>query len=258
MTTHALTSVAGYAHRGLHDVHTGVVENSSSAIKAAIEAGFGIEIDVQMSVDRVPMVFHDEILSRLADQDGRLAFMKAADIERVRYSVGDDKIISLATCLEMVAGRVPLLIEVKSHWHNKPQMEAELARLLNGYEGCFGVMSFDPFVIERLRSSGLEAPVGLVTAHCSPKDWQGLAPEARHRGRVQFERAKQLNVNFMAHHVSDLANPFLAGVIDHAACPLFAWTVDRASQLDTALAQGAVPIFEGAAAALIGKRKALN
>ena len=162
MSLDALLSPRGYAHRGLHNVGAGIVENSPSAVQAAIDAGVGIEIDVQMSGDRVPMVFHDEILSRLAGRDGRLAFMKASELATIPYRHGADKIMTLETCLEMVAGQVPLLIEVKSHWHGKPQMEVPLAVLLKDYAGPYGVMSFDPEVIERVRGVGLDAPIGLV------------------------------------------------------------------------------------------------
>ena len=77
MSVNDLLKVKGYAHRGLHNAASGIIENSKSAFQAAIDAKVGIELDVQMSVERTPMVFHDEILSRLAGRDGRLAFMKA-------------------------------------------------------------------------------------------------------------------------------------------------------------------------------------
>ena len=251
MSLEALLSPRGYAHRGLHDVGAGVVENSPSAVQAAIDAGVGIEIDVQMSADRVPMVFHDEILSRLAGRDGRLAFMKAHELETIPYRHGTDKIMTLETCLEMVAGHVPLLIEVKSHWHGKPQMEVQLAALLKDYEGAFGVMSFDPEVIERVRGVGLKAPIGLITEKCPPKDWPLLSETERHRGAVQFERAKAIGVDFIAHQVGDLFNPFLQTLLSELSCPLFGWTADSAARVEAARKAGAVPIFEGDAAAVL-------
>ncbi len=251
MSLDALLSPRGYAHRGLHNVGAGIVENSPSAVQAAIDAGVGIEIDVQMSGDRVPMVFHDEILSRLAGRDGRLAFMKASELATIPYRHGADKIMTLETCLEMVAGQVPLLIEVKSHWHGKPQMEVPLAVLLKDYAGPYGVMSFDPEVIERVRGVGLDAPIGLVTEKRTPKDWPLLDELARSRGAVQFERGKAIGVDFIAHQVGDLSNPFLQDLLSHLSCPLFGWTVDSAARLEAARKAHALPIFEGEAAALL-------
>ena len=251
MSLETLRSVRGFAHRGLHDSGAGIVENSPSAVQAAIQAGVGIEIDVQMSGDRVPMVFHDEILSRLAGRDGRLAFMKASELTTVPYRLGSDRIMTLEACLEMVAGKVPLLIEVKSHWHGKPQMELQLASLLNDYDGSFGVMSFDPEVVERVRGVGLDAPIGLVTEKCPPKDWPRLSEGERQKGAVQFERAKDIGVDFMAHQVGDLTNPFLLELLAHLSCPLFGWTVDGAARLEAVRKANAVPIFEGEAVPLL-------
>lgn len=240
-----LTAVKGFAHRGLHNIQEGIVENSPSAIQAAIDGGVGIELDVQMSAGRVPMVFHDETLSRLCARDGRLAFMKADELRRVPYSVGADCIIGLEECLEMVDGKVPLLIEVKSHWHGKPQMEQEIATVLKDYKGAYGLMSFDPIVIENLKLTGIAAPLALVTARFAPKDWVGLDEAERQAGTMHFEKARALKVDFLAHHVADLKNPLLEKIKLELGLPLFSWTVSTPEMLDFARAAGAVPIFEG-------------
>lgn len=249
-----LTDCKGFAHRGLHNASEGIIENSPSAIRAALDAGVGIEIDVQMSAGRVPMVFHDEILSRLCGRDGRLAFMKASELCEVPYStrdhtgldrIGGDKIITLQRCLEMVAGRVPLLIEVKSHWHGRPQMERELVQLLSDYEGAYGFMSIDPFVIETLLKEGTAGPVGLITRQLPVKDWQGIDESRRQEGRVHFDRARSMKVDFLAHHVADLQNPILAEIKNDLQIPLFSWAVSSSSMLELARNVDAIPIFEG-------------
>lgn len=244
MTNKQLVDVEGYAHRGLHNAAAGVIENSPSAIAAAIEVGVGIEIDLQMSAGRQPMVFHDETLYRLTGEDGRVAFMKQAELEAISYKNSADKIISLASCLEMVAGRVPLLLEVKSHWHGAPQMEEQLARVLEGYKGAYGVMSFDPEVIRRLKPYNLPGGLGLVTERHPPKDWPGLDEAQRQAGRIQFETARALEVDFIAHHVSDLDNRLMRGLISDLDIPLFSWTVNGLETLSVARKAGAVPIFE--------------
>ena len=245
MSVNDLLNVKGYAHRGLHNSALGIIENSKSAFQAAIDAKMGIELDVQMSVERTPMVFHDEILSRLAGRDGRLAFMKAKELAEIPYTNSQDKIMTLADCLELVNGQVPMLIEVKSHWHGKPQMENELAKLLGRYDGPYGVMSFDPDVIERLQQTGAKGPFGLVTGRCPPKDWQGLSEHQRRAGQVQFEKARALNIEFIAHQVGDLNNPLLASLVNDLQLKLFSWTIDHLEKLKIALSSKAIPIFEG-------------
>ena len=251
MTIKRLDPLIGFAHRGLHDAESGIIENSPSAIAAAVMAGVGIEIDVQMSLDRVPMVFHDEILSRLAGIDGRLAFMTARAIEAVSYTNSNDRIISLARCLELIDGAVPLLIEVKSHWHDKPQMEENLARTLDGYKGPYGIMSFDPDVMTRLKAYKLSGALGLVTQRVPVKDWQGLDESERQSGAVQFQRAADLEVDFIAHQVGDLHNRQLRDLMSARNLQLFTWTVRSAAHIEASRHAGAQPIFEGEASSLL-------
>ena len=153
--------------------------------------------------------------------------------------------MTLADCLERVNGQVPLLIEVKSHWHGKPQMEEKLAKLLEDYAGPYGLMSFDPNVIERLQQAGAKGPFGLVTGRCPPKDWQGLSEQQRRAGQVQFEKARRLNIDFIAHQVGDLSNPLLASLVKDLKLGLFSWTIDHREKLKVALTSKAIPIFEG-------------
>ncbi len=240
----SLDQISGYAHRGLHNPLFSIVENSATAIRMAVEAGVGIEIDVQMSSDRVPMVFHDETLFRLTGEDGRLSFMKAVDIRNVPYSVGTDHIISLEDCLNLVQGKVPLLIEVKSHWTGLPEMEQGLIDVLNSYNGSHGIMSFDPSIIERLKKLGSSSPLGLVTAQCPSKDWPGISEEQRQSGTLQFEKARELEIGFIAHEIGDIHNPYLSKLIQDLKIPLMSWTVKSSAMLQSAKEMNAIPIFE--------------
>ncbi|NVK07361.1 MAG: phosphodiesterase, partial [Marivivens sp.] len=84
------------AHRALHDKAAGRVENSPSAIQAAIDKGYGIEIDLQLSKDGVPMVFHDYALNRLTNQTGAVAQRTAAELSQITLTGGNDTIPTLA------------------------------------------------------------------------------------------------------------------------------------------------------------------
>jgi len=239
-----LDQISGYAHRGLHNPLFSVVENSPTAIRMAVEAGVGIEIDVQMSGDRVPMVFHDETLFRLTGEDGRLSFMKASELEKISYSVGTDHIITLEECLSLVDGKVPLLIEVKSHWTDLPEMEQGIINVLKSYHGPHGLMSFDPSIVHRLKSLGSASPIGLVTAHCPPKDWPGITEQQRQSGTIQFEKARELEIDFIAHEIGDIQNTYLTKLIHDLDMPLMSWTVKSQSMLQAAKEMNAIPIFE--------------
>ncbi len=241
-----LDQISGYAHRGLHNPLFSVVENSSTAIRMAVETGVGIEIDIQMSGDRVPMVFHDETLFRLTGEDGRLSFMKAAELEKIPYSVGSDHIITLEECLNLVDCKAPLLIEVKSHWTELPEMEEGIVDVLKSYHGPHGLMSFDPSIIHRLKSLGSTSPMGLVTGHCPPKDWPGITAQQRQTGTIQFEKARELEIEFIAHEIGDIQNPFLTKLIHDLGIPLMSWTIKSQSMLQAAKETNAIPIFETA------------
>ena len=127
------------AHRALHDRAQRRPENSPAAIRAAIAAGYAIEIDLQLSQDGIPMVFHDEALDRLTAEHGPLNAHPAATLSRIGLNDADDPIPTLHQVLALVAGQVPLLIEIKdqslSLSQTDGQLEAATAALLSTYQG---------------------------------------------------------------------------------------------------------------------------
>src|SRR5437764_206982 len=104
------------AHRGLHDASTGVVENTVSAFKAAIDGGFGIETDLQISRDGEAMVHHDFALGRLTHGSRQLAAMTAAGLKDVPFKAASDRMMTLGELCEFVASRASLVIELKSRF----------------------------------------------------------------------------------------------------------------------------------------------
>ena len=136
------------AHRGYHDRSAGRRENSLSAFSAAIAAGYGIELDVQPSSDGVSMVFHDDTLDRLTDQTGPIRDRTAAELGALRLKDSTDTSPTLSAVLDLVAGQVPLLIEIKdqdgANGPNVGPLEEAVAKTLNGYSGPVALMSFNP------------------------------------------------------------------------------------------------------------------
>ncbi len=148
-----------YAHRGLHG--EGAPENSLSAFRRAIERGCGIELDVQLSRDGVPIVFHDETLSRACGDARRATDLTAAELADLRLFGGEEQIPTLAEVLALVGGRVPLLIELK-YYRDPVGTAKETAALLDGYEGRYAVQSFHPLALRWFRKNRPETARGLL------------------------------------------------------------------------------------------------
>ncbi len=139
------------AHRGLHRSSRGIVENTPSAIKAAIDRGYAIEVDLQPAKGSEPVVFHDETLDRLVDASGKVDTYTVAELRRLAYKATSDRILSLAELLELVDGRTPLLIEVKTMFGPPGDYERQIAAGLARYQGPLALMSFDPWSMMALR-----------------------------------------------------------------------------------------------------------
>ena len=139
------------AHRGLHDLGRGRAENTASAFRAALKAGYAIECDVGLSADGVPVVFHDDSLGRLTGVDGPLESRTAAELMALPVLGTRDTVPPLADLLGLVAGKVPLLIELKGGRGRRGRLEPAVARLLAGYRGPVAIQSFDPAMVTWFR-----------------------------------------------------------------------------------------------------------
>jgi glycerophosphoryl diester phosphodiesterase len=235
------------AHRGLHDRARGVIENSASAFRAAIEAGYGIECDLQLSADGCAMVFHDEGLDRLTGETGPVRSRSAAELGAIRLGGSDDTIRPLDEMLALVAGRVPLLIEIKDqHGALGPtdgMLEGETARALASYGGPIAVMSFNPHAMAAFHTSAPDVPVGLVTCAFTPDDWPGV-PEARLSELASMPDLNRVGATFISHDRADLgAAPVARARAD--GYTILCWTV-RSLEQDRAAREIADNItFEG-------------
>ena len=218
---------APIAHRAYHDRAQGRPENSRAAIRAAIAAGYAIEIDLQLSRDGVPMVFHDETLERLTPQDGWLCDMTAAALAETPLTGGDEGIPTLAEVLALVAGRVPLLIELKDQTlrmaETDGRLEAATAALLAGYAGPVAVMSFNPHCIAHMARLAPALPRGLTTSAYDAADWHPLPPATcdRLRDIPDYDRVQ---ASFISHENTDLARPRVAELAAQGAA-ILCWTI---------------------------------
>jgi glycerophosphoryl diester phosphodiesterase len=143
MTVDWLTS-APIAHRGLHDLAAGVPENSLAAIEAACRAGLPMEFDVRALGDGTVVVFHDKDLARVANDPRRLAQLRKADLANIPLQETGQCIPTLAETLDLIAGRVPVLIEIKNEHHHAGALERNLYKEIRDYKGDHAVISFNP------------------------------------------------------------------------------------------------------------------
>ncbi len=215
------------AHRGYHDRDRGVIENSTSAIGAAVAAGYGIEIDVQVASDGEAMVFHDETLDRLTGQTGAVNTLSADELCRIALHGSTDTIPRLSEILTLIDGRVPLLIEIKDQSLSLTEtdglLEAATARALQRYSGPVAVMSFNPHSMTRMARLAPEVPRGLTTCAFDPDDWLPASPETCGRLR-DIPDYDAIGASFISHEAADLARPRVAALKSHGAAVL-CWTI---------------------------------
>lgn len=215
------------AHRGLHDLSDGRAENSLSAARAAVAAGYGIELDLQLSADGQAMVFHDEKLTRLTEHTGWLRERTAAELGTMLLKGGSDEIPTFARFLEVVGGRVPLLVEIKDQSRASSEDVGELeqatAEALAGYDGPVAVMSFNPASVAAFGALRPDLPRGIITSSYDPEEWDNLTPEtcARLRGIPDYGRTGS---SFISHQRSDLGRARVAELKAEGAA-ILTWTV---------------------------------
>ena len=216
------------AHRGLHG--GGLVENTLGAAAAAVAANYGIEVDLQLSSDAEVMVFHDTTLDRLTNAKGRLAALTAADLRKIAFRESAERIPTLQELLDTVAGRTPLVLELKSEGDGDMRLPARVAEVLVGYAGPVAAMSFDPAMVAALQKYAPGLPRGIVAErYYDDPEWKGLSLFRK------FWLGNLLHIpttkpHFVAYYVRDL--PAIAPLIARhvLGMKLLTWTVRSEAQ----------------------------
>jgi glycerophosphoryl diester phosphodiesterase len=226
-----------FAHRGLWGGP--IPENSLAAARAAIAGGFGIECDVRLSRDGTVIVFHDADTERLTGRPGTLANMATHDITALRLGGGEERVPTLAQLIGLIAGRVPLLIEIKTDTlaQTAPLCLA-VRRVLEGYRGPAAVMGFNP-------------EVGHWFATHAPKTVRGLVMTEHRDGRFQAFRnaitrrlaVKRARPDFLAYDVRFLPSS-LPTALKATGLPVLSWTVRGPNDRAVVAAHADRPIFE--------------
>lgn len=232
------------AHRGLHDAAAGRIENTLAAVEAAIERGYAIECDIQITRDGEPIVFHDDTLDRLTDAEGPVAKRTLAELRTARVRGSDASIPTLAELLALVAGRVPLFIELKSSFTGDVTPARIVASSLADYRGPAAVMSFDSHQLTAMRRRAPAVPRGMLSCRFDASQWPCLSPLRRRMSRWLLAAAA-IRPSFVAYDVRALpaSAPLL---LRHAwGLPLLAWTVRTPADRTIAASWADQIIFEG-------------
>ena len=231
------------AHRGLHDASAGIIENTQSAIEAAVAAGHAIEVDLRVTADGDAVVHHDEALGRVTDGRGRIDALTAAELRRVRFRATADRMLTIGDLCDLVSGRATLVLELKSRFDGDRRLVSRVGQVLAAYAGPAAAMSFDPWQVGMLRALAPGLPRGMVAQGRRRSSEHGRT--SRNHGLAYLRRAAAARPRFIAYAVDDLpaAAPLLLRYV--ARLPLLAWTVRNETQRCLARRWADQMIFEG-------------
>jgi len=199
------------AHRGLHDSANGVFENTLSAARRAMDRQFHIEVDLHTSADGVPMVFHDFGLKRLTGASGSVRDRTAGELQDLAVG-GADRIPTLRQLLDLIAGRVGLVLELKGVAGRDDGFVAAVAAELNRYDGPVAIMSFDDWLLTDARRDAPQLALGL-TAEGDDKHYE-----------THWRIARALDVDFVSYGIRDLPCRFVSEFRESGK-PVITWTI---------------------------------
>lgn len=229
-----------YAHRGFHDNKTDAPENSAKAMKLAVENGYGIELDVQLTKDEKVVVFHDSTLKRVCGVDAKVNSMTYEELQKLYLFDSNEKIPLLSDVLQIIDGKVPFIMEVKMV--DTRTRVCELAdKELENYKGVYCMESFHPFAVQWYRKNRPEIVRGQLAAN--------FKKEGQREG-IQEWLVHMLLVNvfgrpdFVAYsHKS--ANNISRGLTRMFGATAVAWTIRSQEEMDRNRKKFDLFIFEG-------------
>ncbi|HZH25949.1 MAG TPA: glycerophosphodiester phosphodiesterase family protein [Azospirillaceae bacterium] len=235
------------AHRGLHNKAEGVIENTLSAAEAAVARGFPIELDLQLTGDEEAVVFHDFELDRLTGETGLVAERRLSDLTRIGIAgaKGGDRIPSFKDYLGAIAGRTPLIVEIKSKFNGDMRLTKRALEILKDYSGPFVIKSFDPDIVAYLREHAPGITRGFIgeLEYASKAD-SFLTPEQKHR-MANLLHFAEMQPHFLSWRVKDIpcASTHLSRLLGNL--PVMTWTVRNPEDRARAEAHADQMVFEG-------------
>jgi glycerophosphoryl diester phosphodiesterase len=210
------------AHRGLHT--TEIPENSLNAFENAILHDYPIELDLRITDDDKLVVFHDESLKRMTDTNGYITNVKSADLKNYKFLGTNQTIPALEEALELISGKVPVLIEIKNAC-KVGSFEKKLLGVLNQYKGEFAVQSFNPYSLEFFKHKApgiLRGQIAAVFTKEEEHSW------LRRFFLSRLKLNKFSKPDFISYRANNLPNPF----VTKSGLPVLAWTITSNGELE--------------------------
>lgn len=235
------------AHRGYHDRAAGRIENTPSAVLAAVERGFAIEVDLQETRDGEAIVFHDDTLDRLTMESGPVRARTRDELLQIAMRGTTDPMWDLDALLKLVDGRVPLVIEIKS-FHARDGQRAfveGIARRIREAKAPVALKSFDPEMLAVLRAVAPEIPRGIIAEDTRLDDsWKRFPVMERFilRNLLHFPRTRP---DFISYGIKSLPAPAPAFFRRFFGVPVMTWTVRSAEDRALAAHNADQIVFEG-------------
>ncbi len=233
------------AHRGLHASDRGIFENTIAAAEAAISGDYGIECDVQLSADGEAMVFHDHELDRLTGATGPVHDRSAAELALVRIGGTDDTIPTLTGFLDRIAGRAPVVVEIKSRFDGDERLARRAAAILAGRRDPIAAKSFDPAIVALLRRIAPRVRRGIVAqGRYEGGEWDRL-DETRRHAMANLLHWDETRPDFVSYRHGDLPGQNILMPQILAGIPVMTWTIRSQEEADRASAFADQIVFEG-------------
>lgn len=229
-----------YAHRGLHNAER--PENSMAAFRAALEHGYGIELDIHLLKDGNLAVIHDSSLKRTAGADVKIEDLTTSELENYRLNGTEETIPEFRQVLDLFAGKAPLIVELKPAGGNYAALTEAACNMLANYCGPYCLESFDPRCILWLRQNRPELIRGQLTENY-------FASKSPLPGILKFFLTNQLEnfltvPDFVAYRFCDRKN--LGNLVVRKVWGVqgVTWTLKTPQDHSTAVSEGWIPIFE--------------
>ena len=232
------------AHRGLHAREDGIIENSLQSAEAAIAKGFAIELDVQNTADGDAVVFHDFALERLTGESGEVQARTAAELSSLTLTGASDRIPVFTDYLAHIAGRTPLVVEIKSRFDGDLRLTERVIAILGGYSGPYAIKSFDPVIVAALRTRAPQVPRGIVAQGAYDYAEWSDRPEAAKFALANLLHVGETDPDFLSWRVGDLPHA-CAALFRHFGRPVMTWTVRTEEDRRRAAAHADQMVFEG-------------
>ncbi len=220
------------AHRGFHDANNSIYENTLSSCKEAIDRGFNIEIDLHPSQDLIPVVFHDPTLERLCGDKRKVRKLHAKDMREIKIGNSADHIATLDELLNLVDGKVGIVMELKGILGEDDGFVEGVANSLKNYGGQVAVMSFFHWLLKDARKLGIKNPLGLTAM-------DGDNMYSSHKSIMS-----ECQLDFVSYRYKDLSCKFVREV-RKSRLPTICWTVKSPQDMRQSLQYCDQITFEG-------------